>query len=64
MTTEPVLTIGGFISAALLALAAFGVRLTPEQQTAIWGLAPFVMAGMLFWIRSRVTPTSKTIDAP
>ena len=62
MSSEPAITIGAvssLIASAIALLVAFGVDITPDQQTAILAFvaAVFPLAAALL-IRRKVSPTS------
>lgn len=63
MKREPLVTVAGVIAgvtAVLVALVAFGVDVTKDQQTAILGItavvAPLLVAA---FVRPKVTPVAK-----
>jgi hypothetical protein len=67
---EPVLSAGAIIAlveAIIVALTSFGVAITPEQHTAIIGLAGAVLAIAaavlpLIAARRKVTPNSRVVE--
>lgn len=69
-TPEPVLNAGlliALLEAVIAALVAFGVSVTPDQHTAIIGLAGAVLAVISAVVpalaaRSRVTPVSEVVE--
>ena len=65
MNREPIATVGGItaaVTAILAVLLSFGVDLTPDQQTAIIGVVPFIVAAVT-WVAARqwTTPWKDTI---
>lgn len=60
MTNEPVISLVlGLVAAAVALLIAFGMHITEAQGAAIGGFAAAALA-LGFYVRGKVTPTSKT----
>ncbi len=59
INNEPAV-LAGIVGAILTAAIAFGLPITIEQKEAILGIvAPLYALVSAFWVRSKVTPTTK-----